>query len=244
MIGLAASFFVAVSSLAAADDQIQLKSGSTITGQINGVSDGQISVTIALASGGVGKTVVNLSDVKSVQMATPEAVTALKNAAPDAVIAGLEPIVKQYAGLDTPWIVDAMAQLADAYESAGQNDKAVATYVQINQFYPGSNHQNEAAAGLAQLDLQQGKVNDALAKLQPVIDKASQDLAPSPDDARSYARAFLVYGQALQQQKENAKALEAYLTVKTMFYQSPALVAQAEKLASALRQQNPGLGVN
>jgi tetratricopeptide (TPR) repeat protein len=137
-----------------------------------------------------------------------------------------------------------MAQLADAYEGAGQDDKAVATYVQINQLYPGSNHQNEAAAGLAQLDLQQGKVADALAKLQPVIDKASQDLAPSPDDARSYARAFLVYGQALQQEKENSQALEAYLAVKTMFYQNPALVAQAEKLAAALRQQNPGLGVD
>jgi hypothetical protein len=29
-----------------------------------------------------------------------------------------------------------------------------------------------------------------------------------------------------------------------MFYQNPALVAQADQLASALRQQNPGLGVD
>jgi tetratricopeptide (TPR) repeat protein len=242
--GLAASLLVAFSGLADAGDQILLKSGSTITGQITGVSDGQIQVTIPSASGAPVKSVVYLTDVKSVQMATPDAVTALKNATPETVISTLAPIVKQYAGLDTPWVVDAMAQLADAYSSAGQDAQAVAVYVQINQLYPGSNHQNEAAAGLAQLDLQQGKVPDALAKLQPVIDKASQDLAPSPSDARSYARAFLVYGQALQQEKENSKALEAYLTVKTMFYQNPALVAQAEKLASALRQQNPGIGVD
>jgi tetratricopeptide (TPR) repeat protein len=152
--------------------------------------------------------------------------------------------VKEYAGLNTQWVIDGMARLADAYENSNQDAQAVAIYSQMNELYPNSPHQNEAAAGLAQLDLQQGKVNDALAKLQPIIDKASQDLAPSPVDARSYARAFLVYGQALQQEKEYAKALEAYLTVKTMFYQNPALVAQAEQLASTLRQQNPGIGVD
>jgi hypothetical protein len=242
--GLATSLFLALSGLGASADQIQLTSGSTVTGQITGISDGQISITITLASGSAGKTVVNLSDVKTVQMAAPDAVTALKNAAPDKVIATLEPIVKNYAGLKADWVVDAMAQLAAAYESSNQDPQAVAIYTQINQLYPGSNYQNAAAAGLAQLDLQQGKVADALAKLQPVIDKASADLAPSPEQGRSYAQAFLVYGQALQQEKEFSKALEAYLTVKTMFYQNPALVAQAEQLASALRQQNPGLGVD
>jgi tetratricopeptide (TPR) repeat protein len=228
-----------------ADDQIHLKSGSTISGQITGVSDGQIWITTHTSNGGVAKVPAYLTDVASVQMTAPAAVTALKEDAPPAtVISTLAPLVSQYAGLNANWVIDAMARLADAYDGANQSDKATAIYTQMNSLYPNSPHQNEAAAGLAQLDLQQGKVDEALAKLQPVIDKASQNLAPSPEDARSFARAFLVYGQALQQQKQFSKALEAYLTVKTMFYQNPALVAQAEQLASALRQQNPGLGVD
>jgi tetratricopeptide (TPR) repeat protein len=243
--GLATSLFLALGVSAAADDQIRLKSGNTITGQITGVSDNQILVTIPSATGNPVQSVVYLSDVQSVQMATPAAMAGLKpDATPATVIAALSPLVKEYAGLKTNWVVDAMAQLADAYDNSNQDGQAVAIYAQINQLYPDSPYQNAAAAGLAQLDLQQGKVDDAMAKLQPIIDKASADLAPSPEEGRSYARAFLVYGQALQQQKEYSKALEAYLTVKTMFYQNPALVAQADQLASALRQQNPDLGVD
>jgi tetratricopeptide (TPR) repeat protein len=243
--GLATSLFLALGVSVTADDGIQLNSGATVTGQITGVSDGQIQVTISSASGSLVKTVVNLSDVKSVRMATPAAMAGLKEDAPPAtVIAALSPLVKAYAGLKTNWVVDAMAHLADAYENSNQDAQALAIYTQINQLYPDSLYQNAAAAGLAQLELQQGKVDDAMAKLQPIIDKASADLAPSPEEGRSYARAFLVYGQALQQQKEYSKALEAYLTVKTMFYQNPALVAQADQLASALRRQNPGLGVD
>ncbi len=243
--GLAASLLVAFSSRGTAEDQIQLKNGSTISGQITSVSDGQIWITTHTSSGGVAKVPAYLTDVASVQMATPGAVTSIKTDAPPAtVIAALAPVVTQFAGLNAQWVIDAMAQLADAYNNANQGDKATAIYMQMSQLYPNSPHQNEAAAGLAQFDLQQGKIDDALAKLQPIIDKASQDLAPSQADAGSYARAFLVYGQALQQQKQYSKALEAYLTVKTMFYQNPALVAQAEQFASTLRQQNPGLGVD
>jgi tetratricopeptide (TPR) repeat protein len=243
--GLATTFFLLLGIWVTADDQIKLKSGNTISGEITGVSDDQIMVTIPSATGNPVKSVVYLSDVQSVQMASPAAMAGLKgDAPPAAVIAALSPLVKAYAGLKTNWVIDAMAQLADAYENSNQDAQAVAIYAQINQLYPDSPYQNAAAAGLAQLDLQQGKVDDALAKLQPVIDKASADLAPSPEEGRSYARAFLVYGQALQQEKQYSKALEAYLTVKTMFYQNPALVAQADQLASALRQQNPGLGVD
>jgi hypothetical protein len=79
--------------------------------------------------------------------------------------------------------------------------------------------------------------------LQPIIDQANQDLAPSQSEGGLYATAFLVYGQALEAQKKLEQALEAYLTVKTMFYQNPALADQADQMAKKLRDQNPGLGV-
>ena len=76
--------------------------------------------------------------------------------------------------------------------------------------------------------LSQGKIAEALAAVQPVIDAANKTVAPSAADARAYASAFLVYGQILEAQKKYPEALEAYLTVKTMFYQNPALVDQSD----------------
>jgi tetratricopeptide (TPR) repeat protein len=243
--GLVALLFVSLGARGAAEDQIQLKSGSIVHGQITGLSGGQLTVKGHTPSGSPMQSSVYVTDIQSITMAPPAAMAELKeDASPATVIATLTPLVQEYAGLHIDWVVDAMGQLADAYESANQSDRAAAIYAQINQLYPGSPYQNAAAAGTAQLDLQQGKVDEALALLQPLVDKANQDLAPAPAEGRFYARTFLVYGQALQAQKQYAKALEAYLTVKTMFYQNPALVAQAAQLAASLRQQNPGVSVD
>jgi tetratricopeptide (TPR) repeat protein len=136
-----------------------------------------------------------------------------------------------------------MAQLGGAYAEAGQMDKAIATYGEIDTFYPGSKYHAQAVAGKAELSLKAGKIDEALAAVQPIIDQANKDIAPSPLDGAIYANAFLVYGQALEAQKKPQQALEAYLTVKTMFYQNPALVDQADQFAKNLRDHNPGLGI-
>jgi tetratricopeptide (TPR) repeat protein len=229
-----------VLSLRATADQIKLTSGSTLEGEITGVSNGSVSVTSHTSNGGMAKQSFPLDSIQSVTMQPPAALAALKGATPAAVVAGLEPVVKEYAGLPTDWIIGAMGQLADAYDTLGQADRASAIYTQIGQLYPNS---PAATAGTAKLDLKAGKIDQALALVQPLVDKANQDLAPSKEDGFVYAGAFLVYGQAMQAKKQDAKALEAYLTVKTMFYQNPALVEQADQLAQALRQQDPSVSV-
>jgi tetratricopeptide (TPR) repeat protein len=188
--------------------------------------------------------VLYLSDIQAVDMAPPAAVTQSKKAAPAEKISLLEPVLKVYAGLPADWVLDAMGDLADAYDAQGQGQKSAAVYAQINQLYPNSPYQKEALVGEAKTDLQAGKIDDALATIKPLIDQANQNIAPSPADGRLFASAFLVYGQALQQQKQYAQALEAFLTVKTMFYQSPALVDQADQLAQALQKQNPDVSVD
>jgi len=227
-----------------ADDQITKKDGTQITGQIVSVSGGQVMVSIHSPNGGIAKLPYDLDKIQSVTMAPPAGVAAVHDAAPAAVIAGLEPLVKQYAGLPTDWVVEAMGQLAEAYNAQGQADRAVDLYNQIDTLYPGSKYHAEAAAGKALLSLKQGKIEEALAEVQPIVDQANKNLAPSPAEGRLYARTFLVYGQILQAQKKLSQALEAYLTVKTMFYQNPAMVEQASQLTGKLRDQNPGLGID
>lgn len=236
---------------ARADDQILKNDGTTISGQIIGVSDGQVTVQSTTSRGGIAKVPYALSDIKSVTMATPPEVTAASapGTSPAAVVGALEPVVKQFAGLPTDWVVGAMAQLAEAYDAEGDSAKAVAVYDQIVQLYPGSAFENVAKAGKAEMSLKAGKIDDALAAVQPMVDQANKDIAPSPADGALYAKAFLVYGQVLEKKNEPQQALEAYLTVKTMFYQNPALVQQAEQLATALRDQykqthNTDLGID
>ena len=227
-----------------ADDQLIKKDGTIITGQIVGVADGRVTVNIKSANGGVAKVPYYITDLESVNMTPPEAVAKLQGANPAVVVSTLEPLVKQYSGLPTDWVVEAMAQLAEAYASQNQGDRATALYNQIDTLYPNSKYHAQAVAGKALLSLKQGKVDEAITAVQPIITEANKNLAPSPTEGRLYASAFLVYGQALQAQKKLPQALEAYLTVKTMFYQNPALVEQADQMAKSLRDQNPGLGVD
>jgi len=242
---LIAPAFILLLLRSVADDQITKTNGSVIPGIIVGVSDGQVTIETHASSGGMAKFPITITDIKSVSMATPADVTKVQaeGVAPSAVIAALEPEVKQFAGLPVVWVVAAMAQLAEAYASQGQADRALATYNQIIQLYPGSTYENAAKAGMAEMSLKAGKIDEALAAVQPIVDQANQNIAPSPLDGAFYAKAFLVYGQVLEAQKKPQQALEAYLTVKTMFYQNPLLVDQADQFAKNLRDQNPGIGI-
>ncbi|HEY0257642.1 MAG TPA: hypothetical protein VGC39_09385 [Candidatus Methylacidiphilales bacterium] len=221
-------------------DEIKRKHGKVITGgQIVKVADGKVIVNI-----NGGTVPYYLSDIQSVTMPPPAAMANMKDPTPATAAAILDPLVKQYAGLPADWVVDAMVQLAQADDALGKSDLATNLYNQIDQLYPGSPYLIQAVAGKAKSSLQHGKVDEAIAALQPLIDKANQNVAPSPSDGRLYANAFLVYGQALEAQKKFSQALEAYLTVKTMFYQNSTLAQQADQLAGKLRQENPGLGVD
>src|ERR1700722_418693 len=214
---LIALAFLLLALRSVADDQITKTNGSVIAGTIMGVSDGQVTIETRDSNGGMAKFPITITDIKSVSMATPADVTKVQaeGVAPSAVIAALEPEVKQFAGLPVDWVVAAMAQLAEAYASQGQADRALAIYSQIIQLYPGTSFENVAKAGQAEMSLKAGKIDEALAAVQPIVDQANKNIAPSPSDGALYAKAFLVYGQVLEAQKKPQQALEAYLTVKT-----------------------------
>lgn len=242
---LIALTFIALGVRLVADDQIVKTDGTVISGTITGSSDGQVTVESTTSRGGIAKVLYSIADIKSITMATPADVAKVQGAdvPPSTVIAALEPEIKQFAGMPADWVVAAMAQLGDAYAASGQSDKALAMYNAISQYYPGSAYENLAKAGKAKMSLKAGKIDEALAAVQPIVDQANKDLAPSPSDGALYAGAFLVYGQVLEAQKKPQQALEAYLTVTTMYYQNPNLVAQADQLAKNLRDRNPGVGV-
>jgi tetratricopeptide (TPR) repeat protein len=234
---------VAIPSASFADMIIQ-KNGTKIPGHIIGVSDGQVTITSKASNGSPVTLPYSISDIQSVIMDPPPEFLATKGQPPAQVVAALAPLVKSYAGLPADWVVDAMGALADAYTTLNQDDQASAIYAQINQLYPNSPYTNLAVAGQAKVQLAQGHADQALATIQPVIDAANKTVAPSAPDARAYASAFLVYGQILEAQNKAPEALEAYLTVKTMFYQNQTLVDQSDQLVKNLEAHNPGVSVD
>ena len=228
-----------------ADDQIVKTSGDTVLGHITGVSDG--AATIEQRNGAsLAKFPIMLADIKSVTMDPPPEVAKVEapNTPPGEVIAALQAPVKLYAGLPAKWVIDAMAQLGDAYSQVGQTDRAIEIYNEISSLYPNSPYIAVADASRAQVDIDAGKVDDALKIVGPIVEKANKDLAPSAIDGAAYAKAFIVYGRALEAQQKLPEALEAFLTVKTMFYQNPNLVAEADHYAQDLRAKNPDIGVD
>jgi tetratricopeptide (TPR) repeat protein len=240
----ALSLAVAIPSASFADDMIIQKNGTKIPGHIIGVSDGQVTITSKASNGSPVTLPYSISDIQSVIMDPPPEFVATKGQPPAQVVAALAPLVKSYAGLPADWVVDAMGALADAYTTLNQDDQASAIYAQINQLYPNSPYTNLAVAGQAKVQLAQGHADQALATIQPVIDAANKTVAPSAPDARAYASAFLVYGQILEAQNKAPEALEAYLTVKTMFYQNQTLVDQSDQLVKNLEAHNPGVSVD
>jgi tetratricopeptide (TPR) repeat protein len=238
-----ASIFLALRLVA--DDQIVKKNDQVIAGQILSVDDGQVTVQTTDSRGGIAKFPIPVSDIQSVKMATPDAVAKAEASGtpPADVVATLEPEIQKFSSLKTDWVVDAMARLAQAYAAEGKADKARETYGKIDTLYPGSKYHALAVAGTAEMSFKAGHLDEALTAIQPFIDQANADLAPSPEDGATYAKAFLVYGDILSAQKKPQKALEAYLTVKTMYYQNPTLADEAAQRAQGLRDQNPGLGV-
>ncbi len=194
---------------AVADDQIVKNDGTIVTGHITAVSDGAATVQTRTSSGGTAAFPVMISDIKSITMDPPAAVAqvASPSTPPGDVIHALEAPVNQFAGLPAKWVVDAMARLGDAYSQVGQTDKALAIYNKIGTLYPNSAYINVANASRAQVDVDAGKLDDALKIVQPIVEKANQDLAPSPTDGATYAKAFIVYGRVLEAQKSCPRRL-------------------------------------
>ena len=228
-----------------ADDQITKNDGSVVTGQIVGASGGQAMIQTKTSTGGVAKFPIQITDIRSINMTVPPGVAAADapGATSEQVIAALAPVVKQYAGLPVDWIVNAMARLGAAYSETGHPDQATAVYNDILKNYGNSMYATVAKAGMAGLSLKAGKVDEALAAVQPIVDQANKNIAPSPSEGSMYANAFIVRGQALESKKDYPAALEAYLTVTTMFYQNAALATQADALAKKLRAAQPGVSV-
>lgn len=233
------SFLVCVGLLLAisamhGQDKISLKTGQEVTGKILEVANGSVSVSV-----GAGTIPYPLANIAKVEMATPAEIEKARAGSADQAILLLEPLVKKFKGLPTDWVPDAMVRLAESYSQSGKENESIAVFQDMVKLYPGSRHQVRAQAGLAKSAFKEGKYDEVLTSLAPLIAEANKSFSPSQEDGRAYSEAFLIQGQALEKQGKLKEALESYLTVVTVFYQNPAAAKTAQEQADSLRKNNP-----
>jgi tetratricopeptide (TPR) repeat protein len=221
-----------------AQDKIVLRNGEELVGTINEVRDGKVFVKVS-----AGVVPANLVDVVKVEAKMPDQVVRAREYPAEQKISTLGPLVARYKGLPIEWVVEAMSLMAEAYNATGQAAKARTVYEEMLQLYPNSRFEVRAKAGLAGQALDEGKYDEALAMVTPLIQEANKTLLPTAEEGATFGAAFLVRGRALEAQKKSAEALEAYLTTVTIFYQDPSTAKAAQEAAAALRKKVPGLSV-
>lgn len=220
-------------------DKIALKGGQELSGKILDVTNGNVNLSV-----GASTIPYPLANINTVQMAAPAELDKARAASPDSAIVTLEPIVKKFKGLPVDWVSDAMALLADSLSAQGKDAESVAVYQEMVKLYPGSRYQVRAQAGLAKASYKEGKYDEVITRLTPLIAEANKSFSPSQEDGRVYAEAFLIQGQALEKLGKDKEALESYLTVVTVFYQNPAAAKTAQEQADKLRKNNPQVVVD
>ena len=229
-----------------AQDRLEFKNSPPQTGKIVGMSNGNVLISVALASG-TGQMSYNESLLSRVVMAPPPAFQAGVAAGQagnwDQALADLKPLVDQFHGLPTDWAQQAAGLLGDIYLEKKDYAKAEAGYNDYRRLYP------EAPGGALRVSVGQARIafarnNAAQAKqqLQGIVQTALKSPAlVTKTDGASYGQAFSLLAQIQEQEHNYPEALENYLRTVTLFYQDNAVTAHAQQSADTLRSAHPGL---
>lgn len=229
---------LAANGLARAQDRIVTLDNQVQQGRILGTAGNAIRFQAA-----AGTINYPFASVKEVNMAAPPAFEEASRAYSTGDFAGalakLTPLVREFAGLSTPWMQQATALLGDVYVELNDLPKAEAAYAEYARRYPGAGNSPRGIVGLARLALARKDFAGARRLLEPIV-AAALKLRRAPDDQTSsaYGHAFLVLGQVDEAEKKLPAALEDYLRTVTIFYADANAASAAQNRADTLRKNS------
>jgi TolA-binding protein len=197
------------------------------TGEVLRVDDE--GVTVKLPS--MGEVKVYRADILSVEIPKPAgldgAAKALQAGSFREAVDSLKPIIERYAGLDLPWIQEAMLRLADAYLGAQDFAAARATLEQFAKSYPQSPQATGVEVKYARVLFDQKNYAKAVEQLHEFLAPLLKRdyLTDAQEDAVSGG--LLLLGDSQRAQGQTEPALDSYLAVVTMFDVNPDRVTEA-----------------
>ena len=224
-----------VACMAARADLVQTRT-ATYSGQVTHVEGG--TVFVKLEQGEFG---VPLRDIVRIEVERPAAydngLAALKAGKAQEAVAVLKPLVARMAGLPSPWVMDAVLRLGDAYLEMKDTASAAATFDKLKQLYPNSPQ-------VQAVDVKNARVLFSLKKYDEVIKLINGYLNPQlkkdflpPDQETTVAEALVLLGDCLLAKEKPYEALDCYLQVVTLYDYDDAREAEARFKAGKVLEQ-------
>ncbi|MDR1190936.1 MAG: hypothetical protein LBK60_04620 [Verrucomicrobiales bacterium] len=231
---------IAASPLAA-QDKIIIKDGAPVEGEILSV-DANGSVSIKMANGTLPFAKAKIEKVElGVRPELAEGVAAVQQQDYAKAIATLKPLVDKFLGIDAEWVAEAAGDLAESLAQTGKTYDAEQLGDKIIAAYPNSAYKYKGMIGKAYTLIVREKYDDALALLKQADEALTPGLVPDRKIMDIMSDLNYVRGQAYEKKGDNARALESYLKVVTLYYQPEKRAQQAQAKANDLRKKNPGL---
>lgn len=226
---------------AQAQDTVITKDGRSQSVEVQGVSGSNLQVKV-----GAGTIGIPLANIARVRMNPPagydKAVRAYQAGDHGTALAETKVLAEKYRGLPADWARQLSAMLGDIYVALGKYEDAQAAYAAFEKSYPGAGSV-QSSVGRARIAVAQKQWDEAKKLLTPLAAAAAAAKNSDGSAALAYSQTFVLLGQVKEQAGDQAGALEDYLRTVAIYYHDPAAVADAQKRADALRQQNTALAV-
>lgn len=224
-----------------AQDKLILKSGETVEGTVEGLTPTG-DIRFKIAAGTVPYPKANILRVELAER--PEFVAGIKAMEQQnfaEAIENLKPLVDKFLGIEVEWVAEAAGALAEALAQAGKTYDSEQLSDRIIAAYPNSPFRFRGMISKAYTLVVRERYDEAIKLLNEVVEAVKPGPAPDARTMDILSYLHFVLGQAFEKKGENAKALESYLKVVTLYY-LPAKRAQlAQERATELRRKNPGL---
>ncbi|MEM9445433.1 MAG: hypothetical protein AAGA18_08765 [Verrucomicrobiota bacterium] len=228
-----------------AEDQIFLKKGDPVKGEIQEIKDGKVLVKLA-----AGTIPYPLDTIERVIMeerpSYHEGADAAASGDENKAIKILKPLVDKYIGLEVGWVADAAVYLAESYAKKGKTFKAEQLAEQILSLYRGSEYEVQGNVVTARLAFVKGDLEKAAILTEKLIQENTPKDEPIPDESKTRLLSSLTFQRAQIQEKKGQKAdaLESYLKVALIYSKPQSRAQAAQKRADLLRKDNKDLTVN
>ena len=235
-------FFITVAGTGLfGQDQIRLKSGELLNGVVVKYDDVSATLTFKFDKGTLGYSQADLAEVKMKERpGVEEGRKALAEGKMEEVIAAWKGPANEFVGINTPWVLECVGGLGQAYLSQGKVADAEVLYGKMKKSYPSGPAGIRAEVGLAEATA--GRDTDGLLqKLKGMEGQLKEGLRPQREDREALAEYYFARGGAYEKKGDAKKALEDFLRVCVLYPDPPSLGKRAEKKAEALRQANKDL---
>ena len=184
---------------------------------------------------------INLSDIVREDITAPAeykaGLAALKSQNYTDAVANLRPSVDRLAGLRSPWIIEAVLGLGDAYIGLRDYPSAKKVLEDFKRIYPTAPQTQGLEIKFGHILSEQKDFTRAVATVTPTLDKLLKKDFLTPAEEMLIGEGLVVIGDCQVADGKKERALDTYLKVVTLFDRDELRAAEAQYKAGLLFEE-------